>query len=56
MVYISVETGMNQNVVPRPCVMESETQTDELKVYQPVPMDNIVESKFQDDQGLYETT
>ena len=45
---------MNQNVVPRPCLMESETQTDELKVDQPVPIDKIVESEFQDDQGLYE--
>jgi hypothetical protein len=34
--------------------MESETQTDELKVDQPVPIDKIVESEFQDDQGLYE--
>ena len=54
MVYISVETGMNQNVVPRPCLMESETQTDELEVDQPVPIDKTVESEFQDDQGLYE--
>ena len=53
MVYISVETGMNQNVVPRPCLMESETQTDELEVDQPVPIDKTVESELQDDQGLY---
>ena len=46
--------GMNQNVVLSPCLMESETQTDELKVDQPVPIDKIVESEFQDDQGLYE--
>lgn len=54
MVYISVETGMNQNVVSRPCLMESETQTDELEVDQPVPIDKTVESELQDDQGLYE--
>jgi hypothetical protein len=34
--------------------MESETQTDELEVDQPVPIDKTVESEFQDDQGLYE--
>ena len=45
---------MNQNVVPRPCLMESETQTDELEVDQPVPIDKTVESEFQYDQGLYE--
>lgn len=53
MVYISVETGMNQNVVSRPCLMESETQTDELEVDQSVPIDKTVESELQDDQGLY---
>ena len=54
MVYISVDTGMNQNVVHRPCLMESATQTVELEVDQPVPIDKTVESELQDDQGLYE--